>query len=175
MKVVRIIFLIIVFALMLTITLAYFSPANKFVFGRNSADYMLKLAAVSVVWPIALLVLYLLFAWFYHRKPNRTRLALVTTVVLLWFLCGRMVGTLLWPEGKVITGWYYIPTYDFKLCGGDTDCETVVYYQTHIEKLAFWRLRIKNRNVDQTVFAGPFIWNQIPEVFSEIGTGKYTK
>jgi hypothetical protein len=175
MKVVRIILLVVLLLLMIVIVLPYFSPANKFVFGGTSADYMLNLAALNVTWPIALLVLYAISAWFYHKKPNRMRLASVSTVVILWVLCGRMVGTLLWPEGKVITGWYYIPTNDFKLCDGSTDCETVIYYQAHIEKLSFWRLKIKSKNIDQTIFVGPFIWNEVPKVFGEIGSGKYTK
>ena len=136
---------------------------------------MLALAAVNIAYPIALLILYAIVAWFYHRQPSRIRLVSVCAIVALWVICGRMVGALFWPEGKIITGWYYFPTDDFKLCDGTIDCETVVDYQTHMEKLAFWRVKIKNKNVDQTIFVGPFIWDQIPKVFSDIGNGKYTK
>ena len=88
-------------------------------------------------------------------------------VMILWFLSGRTVGIIPWPDGRVNTGWFYIPTERFYLCNGKTDCDAVIDYHTKTETLPFWRVRIKNESIDKTIFVGPFLWSSATKFFKD--------
>src|SRR2546422_5755400 len=50
---------------------------------------------------------------------------------------------------------------------------SVIFYQTKIEGLPLWRIRVKNNNINKVIFIGPFQWNKAVKMFSEkLGNGK---
>ena len=104
---------------------------------------------------------------FYFLKTGRKLLFVFLGVtIILWLLSGRTIGAIVDPEGKIVVGWFYIETEEFYVCDRKTDCESVFYYQTKIEKLPFWRIEIKNGNIDKRIFVGPFIWDKTLSIFA---------
>jgi len=153
----------------------YYSPERNFLFaGVSSADYMLELASMPMAVPTIFLFCFGLLTLYYFKRAKKIKLVFLTVILLLWFLSGRTIGTILWPEGTIITGWFYIRFDKFIICNNDGDCETTISYHTKTEELSFWRVRVKNKNTDRVIFVGPFIWSRTLKLFNEqLGLGKY--
>lgn len=77
----------------------------------------------------------------------------------------------LFPDGRVITGWYYIEANKFYLCRTGDDCEVVIFKDSKVSKLFLWRIRISNKYVNKVIFLGPFAWSNCFSVFDK-GLGK---
>ena len=74
------------------------------------------------------------------------------------------------PDGRIITGWYYIETNKLYLCKEGYDCETILSRESVVNKLSLWRINIKNKDVDKVIFIGPFTWYSSSKIFeNEIG------
>jgi len=86
------------------------------------------------------------------------------------------MGIKLYPDGRISTGWFYIETNRFSVCAGETsDCEQITHYQTFIEKAPFWSLKIRNKDINRTVFVGPIIWSEALNQFYEKFPASSTK
>lgn len=171
-SVITIIFLGILFLCMIALTsFGYFSSTSLV---TGSISSMESLAATNVTLPTLLLILFGLLLYYYFKVPKKTKLLFLGVIMLLWILSGRVISIIIWPDGRITTGWFYIPTERFYLCNDKSNCETLVAYHTKIETLPFWRVRIKNENTDEIIFVGPFLWNKAKKVFTEeIGAGTY--
>jgi len=56
-------------------------------------------------------------------------------------MSGRTIGPS--SDGKIKTGWFFVATDEINVCiNANTDCETVMDYQTSIEKRPFWFVEI---------------------------------
>lgn len=135
--------------------------------GVSSADYTMHLASIHVAWSTALLILFGALLFYFLKKRGKVLAIFLGLLFILWFLSGRTIGALVDPDGKIVVGWFYIETGEFYVCNRKTDCESVFYYQTKIERLPFWRIKIKNVNIDKVIFVGPFIWNKTLNIFSD--------
>lgn len=167
---------IIIFLAMAALTAIGYTSANTFFFAGGSIASLMDLAAMPVIIPTSLLIVFGLLLYFYWRKNSKVKLVNLGIVMLLWFLSGRTVGMIVYPDGEVVTGWFYIQTGRFYICDQKTDCETTIGYHTKTESLPFWGIRIKNRNTDKLVFTGPFLWNRTAKLFNaKLGAGKYNR
>ena len=174
MKVIKIIVSVILLMVMLALTALGFFLKISLVAG--SVDSMEDLIALSGAWPAMFLVLFAFLLFYYLYKPDRVKLVFLGITVALWFLSGRMISIIFWPDGRVTTGWFSASTETFHLCDNKSDCEATIAYHTKTENLFFWRIRVRNENIDKVIFVGPFIWNKtLKLVHDQIGAGTYTK
>ncbi len=174
MKTIKIIVSVILLLIMFGLTALGFFLKVSLVGG--SINSMEDIVAINGAW-LAIIVVIFGFLLFYSLyKPSNVKLIFLGVIIVIWFLSGRMISIIFWPDGRVTTGWFGIPTDTFYLCTGKTDCETTIAYHTKTENLFFWRIRLKNENVDKVIFVGPFIWNKtLKLVHDQIGAGTYTK
>ena len=129
----------------------------------NGSDSVMDLS-VSNIWIKVLLIVILgMLLLKYLQKKNYKFLSLIFIILPIWILSGRTVG--IFPDGRLNIGWFYIKTDRINLCHPNDDCEKIFYNNTKIEELPFWRIKIENKNINQIIFVGPFIWNQTRKMF----------
>lgn len=157
--------LILFFIGMTVLTLFGYLPASKFYFAGVSVDYMMDIIDANIISTLLLLLVGLL-GYNYLRKPQKVKLFLLYIGMLGWFLSGRIVATIIYPDGRVSCGWFYIETERFYLCNATTDCETTISYKTKVEPLPFGRIRITNEFIDKTIFVNPFAWKATLKMFN---------
>ena len=163
--------------IMAAFTALCYSPDAKLLLVNTSAGYMVQVAAVHPLLPTALLVLFAVAQRLYYIEPGFKKFALLSAILLSWFLSGRIIATKIYPDGTVSTAWFYIPTQSFDVCHDvKFDCEAMLASHTITERLSFWRLRIRNENTDRTIFVGPFVWGKANDLLCNewIGKGSYT-
>jgi hypothetical protein len=174
MKITKIIIVVIVLLLMIAATSLDYFFKHSLVGG--SIDSMENIVTVPVIFPTVLIMIFFWLLYWYFKSPNNIKLVSLLICIFLWVSSGRMISIITWPDGRVNTGWFNIPTNQFYLCNPQADCETTVSYKTKTENLFFWRIRVKNENIDKVVFVGPFLWNKTLRLFSDkFNSGKYTK
>lgn len=162
MKAIKIILIAVVFMIMMILTAIPYIGDNPSLAGGSIGSIMIMITTYVVI-STALLVAFVLISYFYIKNKVKSVFLIIT--FLLWFLSGRMIGIL--PDGRLSTGWFYMETGRVDLCDHKTDCETVMAQQTKIQKLFFWRIRVKNKTTDQIIFVGPMLWNNALKVFHE--------
>jgi hypothetical protein len=170
----RIVIVSFVVIIMTALTLIGYSDAHPGLTG-GSLDSIMSMAALPPIYATVFLLVFVILIILYLKKPTNIKLVLLSLIMILWFLSGRMIGII--PlDGRLSTGWFYIETGRHTLCDYKTDCETTIYYQTQTESLFFWRIRVSNKNIDETIFVGPFLWNRAQKLFKEtVESGKYYK
>lgn len=166
---------IILFSVMTLLTVVtLFSNFNRSFFAGGS-EALMKITTPNFFLQI-LLLLICGFLWYkLLRSFNVTIFVLCISVFMLWLMSGRAIGV--FPDGKIKTGWFYFATNEINVCVDDkADCETVTNYQTTVEKIFFWRVRIKNKQINQKIFIGPVVWSSASKMLQEeFGAGKYTQ
>jgi hypothetical protein len=117
------------------------------------------------------LLSYLITLIWYWKNPKAFKIALLAIFCIMWLLSGRIIGFKPFPDGRVNLGWYCFEFQKFCLCNGNSDCEIMIAYKSKVEPLSFWRLRIKNENVNRIFFIGPFTWKSSLKILeTNIGT-----
>ena len=160
---------IVVIVFMLFFTGIGFFPGKEFLFANTSNPDMMNIVSGNVlIQTVLFLVVIFFFFLFLRKKFKRKYTIAVLLVIATWVLCGRTIGVMVWPDGQFSTGWFHMETERFYLCGPNEDCETTLYSHTKIEKLSFWRVRMKNEYCEKIIFIGPFIWNDVNHVFEKI-------
>lgn len=175
MRIVAIIGYCVVFLSMALLTALCYHPLAKLLLISTSADYMVHCAVAQLVWPTVFLILTGILMVTYNKKPSKVKLVALVAVILLWGLSGRTAAMRV-TEDEIATGWFYIPTTRFTLCNPNEDCEITHYNKTKVEVLPFWRIRITNSTIDETLFIGPFAWTPTKKLFiDDMQIGIYYK
>lgn len=157
------VFFFIISLLMLLLTgLRLWPSTGNFIFAGGS-DMLMSIVASNFFISITFAVIFFITVFFYKKKKRPLVTSLLTVIFLLWFLSGRMIA--LFPDGRLLSGWFYIQTNRTDICRTDIDCEKVFYYDTKFEKLSFWKLRIVNKEANATIFTGPFVWRNTIKLF----------
>lgn len=159
MKLILKILLVVFLVFMLILTILAFTDDMKLLFTYESAEYLSDISNVNVFFSVIFLIVYL-FMLICFWKRLKLVLPFLFFVVILWLFSGRTLAFKYHPTGRVITGWYYIETDMFNLCGENQDYESILANETVINELSFWRLNLKNKDTDKTIFIGPFMWNE---------------
>ena len=175
MRVTAIIFSVILFLIMAMLTaLCYWSEAKSLLIFISFIE-MVHSAAANVLWPTLFLLLFGGLLVYSFKKPSKLKLVALGLVMALWFVSGRTTAMLV-TEDEIAAGWFYIPTTRFTLCNPAEDCEITHYNKTKVEVLPFWRIRITNSTVNETLFIGPFAWNETKKLFiDDMQIGLYYK
>lgn len=164
MKTIVKIFLVVVTTVMLILTLLAFTEDIKLLFTYESAKYLSDISNVNIFLSVLFLIIYL-FLLIYFWKRLKSIVPFLFFIFLLWLFSGRTLAFKYHSTGRVITGWYYIETDMFNLCKENQDYERILSKETMINELSFWRLNFKNKDVNKTIFIGPFVWNEAKEIF----------
>lgn len=153
------------FGVMTTVTMFCFLPDAKILFTSESAAYLSSISDINKITSIIALAIFLISIITFKRtwlKPF-----LLITSFSIWLMSGRVSAIKPFPDGRVLTGWYYLRTGRFNLCDGGRDCEGTLSNKTQLAKLSLWNIHIKNLFIDRTVFIGPLNWNNCYEVFDK--------
>lgn len=150
---------------MLAGTIMIFLDDIKILFTRESASYLSNISDVNSVFSVLFFIGYLFVAVSVLRKFDTQKVLILLPVLILWLLCGRVIAFKAFPDGRIITGWYYVETNRFNLCKNDIDCETMVSKESTISKLPLWRVRINSKYANKVIFVGPFTWYSCYKVF----------
>lgn len=165
-KVFRVIIIVPILLIMLLATLLDYSVKHSLVAG--SIDSMESIASMPVVFPATLLGAFIILLCWYFKSPNTIKLICLGACFCLWALSGRMVSVIPFQEGRLNAGWFNISTNEFYLCKSPQhNCDGIFLHETQMENLSFWRIRIKNENIEKIIFVGPFIWNQTQKLFTD--------
>ncbi|MEB3801699.1 hypothetical protein INQ45_11720 [Flavobacterium columnare] len=166
MKIILKIFLVIVLVFMSILTALAFKEDIKLLFTYESAEYLSDISNVNVLFSVLFIIIYL-FLLIYFWKRLKLILPFLFFIALLWLISGRTLAFKYHPTGRVITGWYYIETDMFNLCKENKDYESILANETEINELFFWRLNLKNKDIDKTIFIGPFMWNETIKILKK--------
>jgi len=164
-KIIKIITIGVLCFMMIALTsIGYLEDSPDLVEG--SINSTTSYAALPAIYPTILLVIFGISLFLFLRKATVIKFVILALSFLLWTLSGRMIAIGL--DGRLTYGWFNILSEDTSLCDEKSDCETMIYYQTKTEKLSFWRIRVKNKNIDEVIFAGPLLWGRTVKLFDEI-------
>ncbi len=118
------------------------------------------------------LILYLVGLFLYGRKQKILHRIILLFSFIFWVLSGRTVGLTYFPNGEVISGYYYLTFDKFEISKTSQDYEKIISIETEINVLPLWRINIKNENINRTIFLGPFVWNSASKILMD-KIGKY--
>lgn len=166
MKIILKILLVVVIVFMSILTSLTFTKDVKLLFTYESAEYLSDISSVNMFYSVLFLIVYLLLL-FYFWKRLKLVLPFLFFIFSLWLFSGRTLAFKYHPTGRVIMGWYYIKTDMFNLCKENQDYESILANETELNELSFWRLKLKNKNTDKTIFIGPFVWNETIKILKK--------
>lgn len=166
MKIILKILLVVFLVFMSILTALAFNEDTKLLFTYESAEYLSDISNVNVFFSVLFLTIYL-FLLIYFWKRLKLVLPFFFFIILFWLFSGRTMAFKYHPTGRVITGWYYIETDMFNLCKKNKDYESILANETEINELFFWRLNLKNKDIDKTIFIGPFMWNETVKILKK--------
>jgi hypothetical protein len=152
---------------MLVGTIMIFLKDIKVLFTRESADYLSDISEVNHLFSVLFFIAYIAVAVLVFKKVSTQRVLILLLAMILWLMCGRVISFKAFPDGRIITGWYYIESNNFNLCEDDNDCETIISKGSTISKLSLWRIGIKNKYINKVIFIGPFTWHNCSKLFEK--------
>lgn len=150
---------------MLPGTIMIFLSDIKILFTRESAAYLSNISDVNHTASVLFFIGYLFVTVLVFRKFSTSKVLMLLLMLILWLLSGRVVAFKAFPDGRIITGWYYIETNKFNLCENDVDCEGVISNETTISKLPLWRISLNSKYTKKIIFVGPFTWHSCNKIF----------
>lgn len=160
---------------MLLFTLLGFEKGLSRLFMASGSDDVMQLVSSNLYVRVAFLMIFIILVVYgiFKRKQHKFYYPIMFVVFGLWLLSGRMVA--LFPDGRLIYGWYYFEAGEINICSHGVDCEKVYAYETDYGRRFLWRYRIMNNSISETIFTGPFIVNEVDSLFSHsflrLGTG----
>jgi hypothetical protein len=154
--------LIIVAVLMSLITALGLSENVGTMIFAGGSDSLLSIAVPDLFLRIVFLLVFVATALLFKQFTEKNNAYIILVLFFsFWVLSGRMVGT--FPDGRLISGWFYIPIKEVDLCKDDADCDKSNY--ARYTKQSFWLYNVKNKEVDVLIFAGPFLDRKLERLF----------
>lgn len=148
---------------MLLLTLLGFDKGLSRLFMASGSDDVMKLVSSDLYIRVALLIIFIILGFYRKWRQYKMYNPVMLVIFGLWLLSGRMVA--LFPDGRLIYGWYYIETGNIQICSDGVDCEKVYGYETDYERRFLWGYRIMNESISETIFTGPFIMDEVDSLF----------
>lgn len=139
------------------LTVLGFFESASFIFAHGS-DGLMRFSVANKWLQVLFVLAFISMTLVYRKRKVLIVLVVLSTLFFIWFFSGRVIST--FPNGKIGTGWFYFETTRHDMCQNVLDCEKSLYYETLIEELPFWRIRIHNKQNEQTIYIGPFIWKK---------------
>jgi hypothetical protein len=158
------IFLIIAFVMGAITMVGFFPSFSAFIFA-NGSDVLMNFAFPSVWLQVSLVLIFGVPLFMFRGKLLKRLYPALALVFVFWIFSGRTFG--IFPDGRIVTGWFYVGFDQIEVCRNSTDCEKTLYYETSIESLKPWRIRIRNKEINSTIFIGPVIWSNTLHILSQ--------
>jgi hypothetical protein len=137
---------------MLPLTALTYNPGNSVhLFAGGSIESLMTLCPPSFILCTSLFVLFLLSKLIYTYRA-KLGTALFFVALTLWFFSGRTIGVVF--DGRIKTGWFYIPAREFDLCYGSVNCDYILK-QTIVTKENLFFIKVKNEKVEYHIYVGP--------------------
>ncbi|SRX75267.1 hypothetical protein AEQU3_02261 [Aequorivita antarctica] len=167
-------FLLLVWFTLVCFSFLGYGKLGKIFYTSESAEYLTDVSNINFIYCSAGLIGFILVILFAKRKLLKYTLLL--SFFSIWLLSTRKIAISSFYDGRLGIGWNCFLTEEFFLCYEKSDCETTLAYNTTIEKLALWQIKIKNKELSKTIFIGPLVWAEVIDVLEKnIGNGTYTK
>jgi hypothetical protein len=156
--------LITVAVLMSLITLLGLSENLGTMIFAGGSDALMSLAAPGLFLRMIFLLVFVAAVLTYNHFEDKNAAYIILVLFFsFWVLSGRMVAT--FPDGRLITGWFYIPVKTVDLCKDDADCDKPGY--ARYTKQWLWMYNVKNRETDVMIFAGPFLDRKLERLLDQ--------
>jgi hypothetical protein len=141
--------------------------AFSFAGGSDSTLRVVRSPALIIVAVSMGLSLYLAFL-IYYSKPGIVEHIVLVLLPMIWIISGRAVG--IFPDGRIVTGWFFFPDGRIDFRTHNTDHELYIA-RTQILINLGWILEIINEEQSAKVFVGPLLQNPLLKLLEEIGFG----
>ena len=149
--------------MLLLTSIGFFPSFASFIFIGGSDD-LSQLIFTNIWIQVFIICIFGVLGLLWHSKKYViTKYFLLLFLLFLWILSGRTI--ILSPHGRLSSGWFYFETHRSSICDGEINCDRVFYYETELETLNLWHIRIKNNEVDLIIFVGPLIWGETINLF----------
>jgi hypothetical protein len=154
--------------IIITTYLSFNEELINVMFSNDSAGYLTEVSNINISVSVIAIIL---FCFFIIKK----NIGLLFALIIIWLFSGRRISIRNTEKCRISTGWFFIETNSFSLCKlKDCDCEII--HETTYEKLSFYRVKIKNKEIRKTIFIGPMVWSRVIEVLeNNINNGTHTK
>ena len=143
----KILYLILIFVLVLVLT-EFNNELMLILYSKSdSASYLTEIVQPKTYVSILLVILNIVIIWKYQNIKVVLILFLFSIITIL--LLNRIVAVRIYPTCEITTGWFLFRTQMIDISNNELN-------ETSYNKLPFWRIRIKNKDIDVIIFAGPF-------------------
>jgi hypothetical protein len=149
--------------MILSTLIGFNESLSRFLFASGS-DVLMDLIYPQLYYSVILVILFAFLVFYYNnfKKVTLYNFALSITF-FFWLLSGRTVA--FFPDGRLISGWFYFETNRVDICKNDIDCEKIYYYDTSYQNKFFFFYRIKNKEIETKIFVGPFLVEKTETLF----------
>lgn len=148
--------------------------SGKIFYTSESATYLTDVSNINLPFAIISIVSMLLINFLLHKK--KLKISLIIVLICIWLFSTRKVAISPYYEGRLGIGWNCFLTEELFLCSEDVDCERKLAYETSVEKLSLWTVRLKSTDFDKEIFIGPLTWSITVKMLEKnMGYGTYTK
>jgi hypothetical protein len=148
---------------MLALTLLGLNEGFARFFFASGSDGLMSLVTSKIYLRIFLLIFFISMIIFYKRF-NQKIIYFIILLVTFFVWCWSGVMIAIFPNGKLLSGWYYFEIKKVDLCKSDIDCEKVFYYETSFKRKSFWTYQIGNKEVKVNIITSPFIEPELDEL-----------
>ena len=156
----KILYLILIFLLILVLT-EFNNELMQILYSKpDSASYLTEIVQPKIFISVLLIVLNIVIIWKYQNIKMVLTIFIFSLITIL--LLNRIVAVRISPTCEITTGWFLFRTQMIDISNND-NCENELS-ETSYNKLPFWRIRIKNKNIDEIIFAGPFQEDKVIEL-----------
>lgn len=150
---------------MILVTIISFFPSHaSFIFAGGS-DGLMDMVSANPIFQTSCIIIFGTVLIVGKHKYKKYAYLFLALLFFIWILSGRVIA--LFPDGRISTGWFYLETNRINICKDEIDCDKIYYYETEIDKLPLWRIKIKNKRNDAIVFIGPIVWQKTIELFKK--------
>lgn len=159
--------------IMLLITIISLTEIRLLLFTEETAEYLTAITSINQYYAIFFIVSYFSILFFQYNRPSSIKLILLTISGIMWLFSGRTIAVKSFPDGRIKTGWYCVPTHTFCLCEPEEDCETSLYNDCEIMETSLGYLIIKKDNIEHKILIGPFLLEEARAMVQHQTHAKY--
>ena len=118
------------------------------------------IAAVS----FTLLAWLVFFIW--HSQSGVAQLVILAVLLMMWIISGRVIGV--FPDGRIVAGWFFFSTTVLDFRDHDEDHEFHVLH-TQILPSSGWVVETRSHGQRARIFVGPILQNSLLGLLKERG------
>ena len=153
--------------IMIGIVLISYSRLGMFMIAGGSDSTLAIIRSPKwIVIVLSILCITLLFICLWYSKYKYILLSIFFVSLIVWGVTGRIIG--LYPDGRIITGWYFIVIDEIDFRDYEEDYE---YHASHTSITPYmrWFIEVDSQNHRKILFIGPLLKSSILKLFKDRG------